>query len=142
VFSESTYVKMLDMLRSVIDGGTGGRIRSQFKITAPLGGKTGTTQENSDGWFMCFSPDLVMGCWVGGDERTIRFNSMSEGQGATVALPVIGKFLQKMYANPHLGYSQSTQFPTIKDVFPCGNGGANKEGTDQTDSGGIDDMFQ
>jgi penicillin-binding protein 1A len=142
VFSESTYVKMLDMLRSVIDGGTGGRIRSQFKVTAPLGGKTGTTQENSDGWFMCLSPDLVMGCWVGGDERTIRFNSMSEGQGATMALPVVGKFLQKLYANPKLGYSQSAQFPTIKDLFPCGSGGGNKEDNDQADSGGIDDMFQ
>ncbi|MBP1618738.1 MAG: glycosyltransferase family 51, candidate bifunctional family beta-glycosyltransferase/PBP [Bacteroidetes bacterium] len=142
VFSESTYVKMLDMLRSVIDGGTGGRIRSQFKVTAPLGGKTGTTQENSDGWFMCFSPDLVMGCWVGGDERTIRFNSMSEGQGATMALPVIGKFLQKLYGNPKLGYSQSTQFPTIKDVFPCGSGDGDKPDSEKTDQGGIDDMFQ
>lgn len=142
VFSESTYVKMLDMLRSVIDGGTGGRIRSQFKITAPLGGKTGTTQENSDGWFMCLSPDLVMGCWVGGDERTIRFNSMSEGQGATMALPVVGKFLQKVYGNPKLGYSQSAQFPSIKDVFPCGGGGDTNGGDEHAEPGGIDDMFK
>lgn len=143
VFSESTYVKMLDMLRAVVDGGTGGRIRSQFKLVAPLGGKTGTTQENSDGWFMCFSPDLVMGCWVGGDERTIRFNSMSEGQGATMALPIVGKFLQKLYANPKLGYSQSAQFPTIPGASPCAGSGAFSAGdADQTESGGIDDMFK
>jgi penicillin-binding protein 1A len=142
VFSEPTYVKMLDMLRSVIDGGTGGRIRYNFNIKAPLGGKTGTTQENSDGWFMCFSPELVMGCWVGGDERTIRFDRMSEGQGATMALPVVGKFLQKVYANPGLGYSQDIPFATVKDVNPCAGGGSANDSDATTQSGGIDDMFE
>lgn len=141
VFSESTYTKMIDMLQAVIDGGTAGRIRSQFGITAQLGGKTGTTQENSDGWFMCISPDLVMGCWVGGDERTIRFNSMSEGQGATMALPVIGKFLKRIYANPKLGYSQSAKFATVEGLGASG-GGSKSDGEQQQDAGGIDDMFQ
>lgn len=142
VFNETTYVKMLDMLRAVIDGGTGSRIRYAYKIKAPLGGKTGTTQENSDGWFMCFSPDLVMGCWVGGDERTIRFDRMSEGQGATMALPVVGKFLQKLYANPKLGYSQEAQFPTVPNVYPCGDPNSKADDGDKQEQGGIDNVFE
>ncbi len=138
VFSESTYVKMLDMLRSVVDGGTGGRIRRNYGIFAPLGGKTGTTQENSDGWFMCFSPELVMGAWIGGDERTIRFDNMSYGQGASMALPVAGLFLKKVFRNPKLGYSQHTQFAEIPGITPCGGSGYSDVG-DET--GGIDDVF-
>lgn len=140
VFSESTYVKMLDMLQAVIDGGTGTRIRS-YGITAPLGGKTGTTQENSDGWFMCFSPELVMGCWVGGDERTIHFDRMSEGQGAAMALPVVGKFLQKVYADPKLGYSQATQFAHVEGIYPCGSDSTPDE-KNPAQEGGIDEMFK
>lgn len=119
VFSERTYVKMIDMLQAVIDGGTGSRIRNRYGITAPLGGKTGTTQENSDGWFMCLAPDLVMGCWVGGEERTIHFDRITQGQGASMALPIVGLFLQKVYQNSRLGYSQATPFPSISHISAC-----------------------
>ena len=88
VFSEAAYYKILPMLRDVIDRGTGGRIRFRYGITAPMGGKTGTTNNNSDGWFMAFTPSLVSGVWVGGEDRSIHFDGMGDGQGASMALPI------------------------------------------------------
>ncbi|MDR0543170.1 MAG: penicillin-binding protein, partial [Dysgonamonadaceae bacterium] len=118
--TEEANYKMLSMLRSVVDGGTGSGIRFRQGITAPMGGKTGTTNNNSDLWFMGFTPSLVGGCWVGGDDRDIHFNSMNEGQGARAALPVMGIFLKKIFADPQLGYSPSEQF-TVPDQYsdPC-----------------------
>ena len=89
VLTEDASYKMLHMLKNVIDGGTGGRIRARYGIKAPMGGKTGTTQNNSDGWFMGFTPSLVSGVWVGGEDRSIHFDRMSEGQGASMALPIM-----------------------------------------------------
>lgn len=112
VISEKAWFKMLSMLRSVIDAGTGNRIRrAPFNITAPTGGKTGTTNDNSDGWFMAFTPSLVSGTWVGGDERYIHFNGMALGQGASMALPIYGRFMSKVYADPTLPYRQDEDFP-------------------------------
>ena len=106
VLTEDASYKMLHMLKNVIDGGTGGRIRARYGIKAPMGGKTGTTQNNSDGWFMGFTPSLVSGVWVGGEDRSIHFDRMSEGQGASMALPIYGLYMQKVYADKTLGYSQ------------------------------------
>lgn len=118
VLSEQASYKMLSMLRSVIDGGTGGRIRRY--TTAPMGGKTGTTQNNSDCWFIGFTPSLVGGCWVGGEERSIHFNTIGEGQGARAALPIMGIFLKKMFADTTLGYSQSETFVVPQQFSdPC-----------------------
>jgi penicillin-binding protein 1A len=120
--TEEANYKMLSMLRSVMDGGTGGGMRSRQGVTAPMGGKTGTTQNNSDCWFMGFTPSLVGGCWVGGEERSIHFNSMNEGQGARAALPVMGIFLKKVFADPKLAYSATEQFTVpAKYSDPCGN---------------------
>ncbi|MDR2085650.1 MAG: transglycosylase domain-containing protein, partial [Dysgonamonadaceae bacterium] len=120
VITENANYKMLSMMQSVIDGGTGSRIRREHKITVPMGGKTGTTQNHSDGWFMGFTPSLVGGCWVGGEDRSIHFDRMSEGQGASMALPVMGYFLQKVYNDPKLGYSQSENFKIPQEyVNPC-----------------------
>ena len=119
VFSESTYFKMLPMLRDVIDFGTGGRVRRVYGITAPMGGKTGTTNNNSDGWFMAFTPSLVSGTWVGGEERAIRFDNMAQGQGASMALPIYGEFMKKVYADPTLPYSQTEDFDMTNEVNPC-----------------------
>ena len=99
VLTEDAAYKMLHMLKSVIDGGTGSRIRNRYNITAPMGGKTGTTQNNSDAWFMGFTPRLVSGCWVGGEARSIHFDLMAWGQGAASALPIYGLFMQKVYAD-------------------------------------------
>ncbi|MDE7368216.1 MAG: penicillin-binding protein, partial [Muribaculaceae bacterium] len=89
VISEKAYFKILSLLENVVDGGTGNRVRRPpYNITAQMGGKTGTTNSNSDGWFMGFTPQLVSGVWVGGEERFIHFNSMANGQGASMALPI------------------------------------------------------
>lgn len=118
VFNEQTYSKMISMLRAVIDGGTGGRIRRIYGISAPMGGKTGTTQNNSDGWFMGFAPRLVTACWVGGEDRSIHFDRTADGQGATMALPIVGSFFKNVYANSSLGYSQRETFP-VAGGDPC-----------------------
>lgn len=110
IFSESTAYKMIYMLRSVVDGGTGSRIRYMYNLNMPMGGKTGTTQNNSDGWFMGFTPKLVTGVWVGGEERSIRFDTMAQGQGAVMALPIWAIYMKKVLANPKLGYSANDNF--------------------------------
>ena len=119
VISESSAYKMLVMLRAVINEGTGGRVRRLYGIKADMGGKTGTTNRNSDGWFMGFTPSLVSGCWVGGEERDIHFDTMRDGQGASMALPVWGLYMQKVYADKTLGYSQDEYFDIPQDFDPC-----------------------
>ena len=119
--------KMLYMLQNVINGGTGGRLRSSFGLQMPLGGKTGTTQNNSDAWFMGFTPDLVAGCWVGGEERSVRFNTMTFGQGAAAALPIFGKFIKKVYSDHNLGYLGNIPFQLPEGFSPCGDAGNSDE---------------
>lgn len=119
VISESAYWKILSMLLSVVDAGTGNRIRrAPYNITAQTGGKTGTTNSNSDGWFMAFTPNLVAGTWVGGEERYIHFNRMAMGQGASMALPIYGLFMSKVYGDKSLPYTQESRF-TFPDVDLC-----------------------
>lgn len=116
VITEKGYYRILSILLNVVDGGTGNRLRrAPFNITAQMGGKTGTTNSNSDGWFMGFTPDLVSGVWVGGEERYIHFNNMAQGQGASMALPIYGKYMSKVYADPSLPYRQDSRFE-----FPAG----------------------
>lgn len=102
VFSEEKAYTMIQLMRGVVDRGTGSRLRSRYNLRNEIAGKTGTTQNNADGWFMGLTPDLVAGCWVGGEERSVHFNSTNEGQGASMALPIWGKFFQKVYADPTL----------------------------------------
>ena len=120
VISEESSYKMIEMLRAVVNEGTGGRIRRVYNIKADMGAKTGTTQNNSDGWFMGFTPSLVTGCWVGGEERDIHFDRMSEGQGAAVALPIWGLYMNKVYADETLPYSQDEKFDLPENFDPCG----------------------
>ncbi len=110
VLSEEATYKMLDMLQAVVNGGTGSRVRYMFDFRSPCGGKTGTTQENSDGWFMGFTPELVTGVWVGWEDRKVHFSSMAEGQGASMALPIWGKYMKRVYDNPKLPYSSEKGF--------------------------------
>ena len=119
VISQSSAFKMVVMLRAVINEGTGGRVRRLYGIKADMGGKTGTTNRNSDGWFMGFTPSLVSGCWVGGDERDIHFDRMQEGQGASMALPIWGLYMQKVYADKSLPYSEDEVFDIPEDFDPC-----------------------
>lgn len=124
VVSEETSYKMIDMMRAVINEGTGTRLRSSrlfptfYKIDC--GGKTGTTDNHSDAWFMGYTPDLVAGCWVGGEDRDIHFDDMDHGQGAHAALPIWGMFMDKVYADSlTFGYLPSKRFDIPKDYDPC-----------------------
>ena len=119
VISKESSYKMIDMMRAVIDEGTGRRLRFRYGFKAEIAGKTGTTNNNSDGWFMGYTPSLVSGCWVGGDDRDIHFTSMSDGQGASMALPIWGLYMQKVYADESLGYSQDEKFNIPEDFNPC-----------------------
>ncbi|CAN5173757.1 transglycosylase domain-containing protein [soil metagenome] len=111
--SEEKAYLMINLMRGVVDAGTGGRLRSTYKITTPVAGKTGTTQNNSDGWFMGLTPDLVAGAWVGGDDRSVHFDRTAEGQGAAMALPIWAKFFKMVYADKSLKISQG-EFPKPK----------------------------
>lgn len=141
VLPEEAAYKMLYMLRSVVDGGTAGRVRyGGYGITAQMGGKTGTTQNNSDGWYMGFTPSLVAGCWVGGEDRSIHFDNMSEGQGAAMALPIYGLFMKKVFADKKLGYSQKETFEVPAEYAnPCR--GYQPPEPSENSSTGIDDLF-
>ena len=119
VISGESADRMLYMLRAVIDGGTGQRLRNRYSFTAPMAGKTGTTNNNSDAWFMGITPRLISGCWVGGEDRDIHFDTMVYGQGAAMALPVFALYMKKVYANSALGYSQDEQFDFPSDFDPC-----------------------
>lgn len=121
VTSEDAYYKILSILLNVVDSGTGASLRSRYGISAQMGGKTGTTNSNSDTWFMGFTPQLVTGAWVGGDERYIHFNSMALGQGARAALPLYGLYMQKVYGDKSLHYSQDVKFEFPEDFNPCGD---------------------
>lgn len=111
--------KMLYMLQNVVNGGTAGRLRARHNLTMPLGGKTGTTNNNSDAWFIGFTPDIVAGCWVGGEDPSVRFSSMAFGQGASAALPIFGNFIKKVYADKKLGYNVATKFDLPENFAPC-----------------------
>ena len=146
IFSESTSFKMLDMLKAVVDGGTGGRLRFRYNLKGQMGGKTGTTQNNSDGWFMSFTPEIVAGAWVGGEERAIHFDNMAQGQGASMALPIHGLFYQKIYADPDLKMKDNGVFEVPAEFQnPCLDN--NDSSIDYEDYNskkpkiGIDDLF-
>lgn len=142
VITQKGYYRILSVLLNVVDSGTGNRLRrAPFNITAQMGGKTGTTNDNADGWFMAFTPDLVSGTWVGGEERYIHFNNMAQGQGASMALPIYGKYISKVYADPALHYSQESRFEFPGNINLCeGELGASDESetVEETISGAFD----
>jgi penicillin-binding protein 1A len=103
---EVAYI-MTRMLRGVVTGGTGARLSYKYGINTPIGGKTGTTQNNSDGWFMGITPDLVAGVWTGCEDRAFHFTSTRDGEGANSALPIFAGFMKRVYANPKLKISKA-----------------------------------
>ena len=141
VISEESVYKMLIMLRAVINEGTGGRVRRVYGITADMGGKTGTTNNNSDGWFMGFTPTLVSGAWVGGEERDIHFDNMTDGQGAAMALPIWGLYMKKVFADKSLGYSQEDVFDIPEGFDPCKDILATEDAPAIEEQEGLDDLF-
>jgi penicillin-binding protein 1A len=142
VISEESVYKMLIMLRAVINEGTGGRVRRVYNITADMGGKTGTTNNNSDGWFMGFTPTLVSGAWVGGEERDIHFDNMTDGQGAAMALPIWGLYMQKVFADKSLGYSQEDEFEIPEGFDPCKDILMTEDAPAMEENEGLDNLFE
>ncbi|MDO5075566.1 MAG: transglycosylase domain-containing protein [Bacteroidales bacterium] len=118
VISEQSSFDMIEMLQAVVNQGTGKRLRYKYKLEADMAGKTGTTNENADGWFVGFVPRLVTACWVGGEDRDIHFNSTSLGQGASTALPIWALYMTKIYHNSALGYRQDEKFFLGNKIVP------------------------
>lgn len=136
VISEESAFKMLVLLQGVVNGGTGGRLRFKYNIDAQMGGKTGTTNRNSDAWFIGVTPNLVAGVWVGGEDRDIHFDSMAMGQGATMALPVYAYFMKKVYRNSALPYKPTDVFDLPEGFDGCA------QTVEQDDMMGIEDVFE
>ena len=107
--NKHTAYTMLTMLQRVITAGTGGRLAWQFGMeNMDIGGKTGTSNENRDAWFMCVTPTLVAGSWVGGEDQSVHLKA--QGEGSVMALPIVGEFLKRSYDDPRLGLSRSAKF--------------------------------
>jgi len=143
ISAESAY-KMIEMLRGVIDHGTGGRLRYKYGIEGPVAGKTGTTNRNSDGWFVGFVPRLITACWVGGEDRDIHFNVTSTGEGAATALPVWAYYMKKVFRDKALGYAENENFDIPEDFRSCeGSEGfvLGGETVPEEEDGGIDAIF-
>lgn len=136
VISEESANKMLVLLKGVVDGGTAGRLRYKYHFEGDIGGKTGTTNRNSDAWFIGFTPQLVSGCWVGGEDRDIHFDSMRMGQGATAALPIWAYFMKKVYRDKSLGYNPKATFDLPEGFNPC------KSEDDFTGANGIEEVYE
>jgi penicillin-binding protein 1A len=102
--SPQTAYLALNLMKGVVDYGTGARLRYRYDIRVPLAGKTGTTQNNSDGWFMGITSDVVAGCWVGCEDRSAHFRSTDLGQGASMALPIFGIFFKKCQNDTSLAF--------------------------------------
>ncbi len=113
--SEKTAYLMIQLLRGVVDRGTGGRLRWFFNFTGEMGGKTGTTQNQSDGWYMGLTPKLTAGVWVGAEDRSVHFDNLGQGSGGYMALPIYGYFFQKVYADSSLTVKQEDVFTPPQD---------------------------
>ncbi len=138
--SEETAYMMIGLMKGVVESGTGSRLRGTYGLNNPIAGKTGTTQSNSDGWFMGLTPDLVTGVWVGGDDRTIRFRTTALGQGANMALPIWALYMKRIYADAQLQVSKNNfERPEglQEDYFDCASFNDNQSngafGTDEQD---------
>ncbi len=122
VMNEEVAYVMTRMLRGVVTGGTGSRLSYKYGIKTPIGGKTGTTSNNSDGWFMAISPDIVAGVWTGCEDRAFHFSSTRDGEGANSALPIFAGFMKRVYANPKLNISKADFEPPangVNIIFNC-----------------------
>lgn len=136
VISSDCANKMLILLQGVVDGGTAGRLRYKYNFEGQIGAKTGTTNNNSDGWFMGFTPELVTGIWVGGEDRDIHFDSMTLGQGASVALPVWAIYMRKVLADKTLQYNPKAVFDVPKGFDPC------PKDTTMVDEDSMEEVFE
>lgn len=139
VIGEESSYKMIELMQGVVDHGTGSRMR-RMGIKAPMAGKTGTTNGNTDGWFMGYTPRLTFGAWVGGDERDCHFLTMTYGQGAAAALPICAYFMESVYKDRALGYSQDEKFDIPADFDPCGESWGEEGEISEDGEGMLDEL--
>ena len=114
--NEQAAYLMTNLMQGVVQFGTGARLRGQYKLTAPIAGKTGTTQNQSDGWFIGITPDLAAGAWVGCEDRVVHFRSIEMGQGAREAMPIWALFMQRVYADKTLHISTADFEPPAEPL--------------------------
>jgi penicillin-binding protein 1A len=117
IISQQNAEIMIQMLRNVVDNGTASTLRTVYGFNNDIAGKTGTTQMQTDGWFVGFTPDLIAGAWVGGDNPVIRFRSLVYGQGSHTALPIWAGFMRKIYADPLYKFSKNAVFDISYDAI-------------------------
>ena len=122
--TEDAAYAMIQMMRGVVDGGTGSRLRFRYGLSGAIAGKTGTTNDNSDGWFIGYTPTITAGVWVGAEDRYVHFNSTALGQGANMALPIWGLWMKKVLADGKLGISSNDAFPARTNESFCHGEGA------------------
>ena len=140
--SEQTAYTMLDMLKRVVTAGTAGRLRYQFNLSGDIGGKTGTTNNNADAWFMGVTPQVVAGTWVGGEDPSIHL--LSGADGSRIALPIFGRFMTKVYADKSLGISMDDKFmePIGVVKYDCDPQQTIPSAATGATGGGGDEFFQ
>ena len=149
VFSERVSYQMVHMMQGAINTGTGGRLRrAPFNLHGQIAGKTGTSNDNADGWFMSFTPDLVVGAWVGGELPSIQFANLEWGQGGRMALPMHGAFFRSIFDNPDLPFNDDGVFPMPPGFDPCAgarrrneNAVVGNDAPQREEVRGIDNMF-
>lgn len=121
--SEQTAYLMVSLMRGVVLEGTGSRLRSVYGLRGEIAGKTGTTNDNSDGWFIGYTPKVTAGIWVGGEDRQVHFNNIAQGGGANMSLPIWGIWMKKCLADPTIGWSMEDDSflppPTGALSFDC-----------------------
>ncbi|MDO5017182.1 MAG: transglycosylase domain-containing protein [Porphyromonas sp.] len=147
--ADATY-KTLHMLRNVMNGGTGSRVRFKYGVQADMGGKTGTSQNHSDGWFMGFTPTISAGCWVGGEDRSIHFDGIRLGQGANMSLPIVAMFYKKIFEDKslqerkdELGINPQTKFDIPEEYAdPCKSKEGRVVSSFEPIEQGIDPLFE
>ena len=123
--SEQTAYLMVNLMEGVVQGGTASRLRYRYKLNGEIAGKTGTTNDNADGWFIGYTPTLTAGVWTGAEDRQVHFQSTALGQGAHMSLPTWGLFMQKVIADGTLGVSANDRFiapPGMDMSFGCDGG--------------------
>ena len=119
---EVTAYKMIELMKGVVQSGTGVRLKYKYGLRNPIAGKTGTTQNQSDGWFMGITPDLTTGVWTGAEDRSVHFRTIGLGQGSNMALPIWAIYMQKVYADSTLNISKDDFEKPLSDValeFDC-----------------------
>jgi penicillin-binding protein 1A len=119
--SDQTAYLMATMMQGVVNGGTASRLRNRYGLTGQIAGKTGTTNDNSDGWFIGYTPTITAGAWVGCEDRQVHFNSTALGQGSNAALPIWALWMKKVLKDGSLGISESDRFIAPAEMTVSGD---------------------